>query len=165
MILLQFEHFFYGKEDIGLFEKKLKPEASAILNWTLIGLKRLRARGHFKQPESGKESIKLSEELGSNVISFFNDRCEAGTKEDVVMTERLFTEWVNWCSQNNLNAGQKNWFTRNLKAAYPQLKQCKPLGADGKQHPSYSGIRFKSVVGHLGDGSSGKPVAREIRWV
>ena len=143
MILLQFEKSFYGCEDRDLFEKKLKPEIAGILNWSLVGLARLEARGHFEQPETGRDSIDVATEVGSNIISFFHDRCEIGTDGDVVSTDRLYMEWAVWCRENNIEATSKVWFLRDLKAAYPQLSKCYPKGSDGKQHYSYRGIKLK----------------------
>ena len=71
MILLQFEHSFYGREDKGLLDR-LRLEKASILNWALEGLKRLAARGHFVQTETGQESVNIAAELGSPMIAFFN---------------------------------------------------------------------------------------------
>ena len=61
LIMLQLEYSWLGKEDTTLFEKKLFPEVSGILNWSLEGLRRLKKNGKFVQPESGKEAVDIAE--------------------------------------------------------------------------------------------------------
>src|SRR5207302_2367278 len=56
LILLPLTQSFYGQEDENLMAKLL-PELPGILLWAIQGLLRLRERGHFLQPESGKQMI------------------------------------------------------------------------------------------------------------
>jgi putative DNA primase/helicase len=51
-IVLLLQHSFYGCEDLGLADR-LAGETTGILNWALIGYRRLRQRGYFIQPGSG----------------------------------------------------------------------------------------------------------------
>jgi putative DNA primase/helicase len=53
MILLRLVRSFYGSEDPGLTERLLA-ERPGILLWAIEGWRRLRERGHFLQPESGR---------------------------------------------------------------------------------------------------------------
>ena len=48
-ITLQLTKSFYGKEDLTLSDK-LITECAGILNWSLLGLERLKARGYFIMP-------------------------------------------------------------------------------------------------------------------
>jgi putative DNA primase/helicase len=51
LIVLKTENSFLGKEDVGLTSKLLK-ELPGILNWAIVGLQRLRIRGHFLETTS-----------------------------------------------------------------------------------------------------------------
>jgi len=73
-IILPLTRSFYGEEDTELTDK-LIAELPGILNWALDGLDRLRARGRFIQPESGKERIQELEDLSSPVGVFVRERC------------------------------------------------------------------------------------------
>jgi putative DNA primase/helicase len=56
MIVLRLTESFYGREDQKLTDKLLV-ERPGILLWALEGLRRLRVRGHFVQPATGRELI------------------------------------------------------------------------------------------------------------
>ena len=59
MVVLKMTRSFFDKEDADLAHK-LEKELSGIFNWAMDGLKRRIARGgHFLQPQSGKELLKL----------------------------------------------------------------------------------------------------------
>src|SRR5437762_1280192 len=51
-----FEKSFFGREDTGLFEKLL-PEMAQILNWALVGLRRLRERGEFILTDKAEDML------------------------------------------------------------------------------------------------------------
>ena len=145
LIMLQMSVSWLGKEDLGL-EARLMGELSGILNWSLEGLRRLRARGRFIQPATGEEAVREAAEAGSSIISFVRDRCEEVGQEWWTTTDRLYAEWVNWHMANNQKPGSKNWFVRELKAAYRKLKKYKPKLKDGKQYEALRGIKVNSEV-------------------
>lgn len=97
---------WYGKEDLNL-GKKLIEELSGIMNWAVAGLKRLKLRGEFVQPESGKELISRVEEASAPVLSFIKDRC---VKTGQVVCGDLFQAWKSWCSENEIMAGSNITF-------------------------------------------------------
>ena len=55
LLILILRESFLGRENRNLTNELLS-EIPGIANWALEGLKRLRARGHFIQPDAGKDS-------------------------------------------------------------------------------------------------------------
>jgi len=77
MILFPFRESFLGREDLTL-EKRLLDELPGILQWSLRGLRALRANGKLIQPESGNQARADFARLSSPVRGFIDDRlvCE-----------------------------------------------------------------------------------------
>lgn len=95
MIHVAFGQSFAGREDHGL-ERKLREERAGILNWALAGLRRLRERGRFIQPESGKIIGEEMERNANPVGQFVEERCELGAERGVSAEELLaaYTAWA-----------------------------------------------------------------------
>ena len=74
LILLQLTRSFYGREDHGLTDL-LMTELPGILLWAIEGWRRLRERGHFLQPDSGRQMIEEMEDLASPIGAFLKERC------------------------------------------------------------------------------------------
>src|ERR1700730_13225183 len=66
MILLRLTRSWYGKEDTALMDRLLA-ELPGILLWAIAGWQRLRDRGHFIQPDAGKELLGDLEDLSSPI--------------------------------------------------------------------------------------------------
>ena len=119
-IVLLFPNSFYGREDIGL-TNKLLTELPGILNWAIEGYCRLRERGHFIQPKNALDLIDQIEALGSPVKAFVRQCCEIGPGFEVSIDD-LFEHYKEWCQdENRRDAGNKEWFGRNLNAAVQGL--------------------------------------------
>ena len=69
MILLRLTQSWYGNEDTALTDRLLA-ELPGILLWAIAGWQRLRDRGHFVQPDAGKELIGELADLASPVGAF-----------------------------------------------------------------------------------------------
>jgi putative DNA primase/helicase len=74
-LILHTTESFEGREDRAL-ETRLMAELPSILNWAIAGWKRLKARGAFIQPESGKAMVEELRELSSRISTFLADACE-----------------------------------------------------------------------------------------
>jgi putative DNA primase/helicase len=140
-IMLQMSISWLGREDLDLGDR-LITEAPAILNWALDGLRRLTARGRFIQPATGMQALQEAEEVGSPIITFVHDCCEVCGQEWWADRDALYVEWVGWHQRNNLKAGSRSWFFRDLKAAFPSLRDYYPKGEDGVQRRAYRGIKL-----------------------
>jgi putative DNA primase/helicase len=119
-IILVLTETFYGRED-QLLTTRLLTELPGILNWALFGYQRLRERGYFVQPESGRKAVEQLELLSSPVTAFVNDQCEIGAGY-TIRTDMLYQSWRVWCEANGRREpGTSQSFGRDLGAAYPNF--------------------------------------------
>jgi putative DNA primase/helicase len=140
-IVLRLRESFYRREDHALFDK-LSLELPGILLWAIEGWRRLRERGHFSQPESGRELAGEMEDLTSPVGVFIRDCCDVGQIHEVGVND-IFSAWKKWCEVNGRReAGTIQTFGRDLSAAVPSLRRARPR-ADGERVRVYEGISLK----------------------
>jgi putative DNA primase/helicase len=141
LVVLVLTQSFYGREDPSL-TARLLTELPGILNWALHGYRRLRQRGYFVQPASAREAIEDLEVLASPIKAFLNDRCDVKPGLSVPV-ELLYQSWKVWCDGvGRKEAGTKQTFGRDLKAAIPNLHTTQPRDGDSR-HRSYEGIGLK----------------------
>jgi putative DNA primase/helicase len=120
LVILRFTESFYGKEDKELFDRMI-PELPGILIWAMEGWRRLRDRGHFVQPDSGKALIQTMEELSSPALAFVADKCEIGPGKEIEC-KLLFDHWRDWCSSiGRKEPGTVQSLGKDLAAACPQV--------------------------------------------
>src|SRR5262249_1093591 len=84
MILLSLTRSWYDEEDIQLTDRLLA-ERPGILLWAIDGWKRLRDRGHFLQPESGRKAIEDLEDLSSPIGAFVREQCIVGPDCEILV--------------------------------------------------------------------------------
>jgi putative DNA primase/helicase len=134
---------FYGRED-QLLTARLMTELPGILNWALAGYQRLRERGYFVQPESGRKAVEQLELLSSPVTAFVNDQCEIGAGRSI-RTDLLYQSWRVWCDTNGKREpGTSQSFGRDLGAAFPAIETTNPKREQsGDRHRYYEGIRLR----------------------
>lgn len=82
MLVFPFTKSFVGKEDIGL-KARLKAEIEGIIQWSIVGLKRLRINGRFTEAASGKKEQDLIKQNMSPVALFIERKCKTGEGEKV----------------------------------------------------------------------------------
>jgi putative DNA primase/helicase len=120
-IVLRFTNSWYGKEDPEL-TGKLLAEVPGILLWSLQGLKRLRLRRRFLQPESALELIKTLEDLSSPIKAWLEECCNVG-QQYTGEANFMYREWCRWCESNGIdNHGAMSVFSRDMHAALPTLR-------------------------------------------
>jgi putative DNA primase/helicase len=141
LILLRLIRSFYGAEDLRLFER-LQAELPGILLWAVEGWRRLRHRGRFVQPASGRELVEEMEDLASPVGAFVRERCFVAPGERVEVGD-LFACWRAWCEQHGRREpGTEQAFGRDLRAAVPSITKTRPRTPEGRLH-FYHGIRLR----------------------
>ena len=140
-VALVLSNSFFGKEDLTL-TSKLLTELPGILNWSIEGYHRLRARGHFVQPKSAQNAIDTIEILGAPVKAFIRDCCDVGPQLTVTV-DALWSTWRNWChTEGRKDAGTKEWFGRNLRSAELAITSRRP-GTGDEREREYVGIGLK----------------------
>ena len=119
-IVLMLKRSFYGQEDHQLADR-LMGELPAILNWSIVGYRRLRDRGRFVQPESAGDAIQELEDLGSPVSAFIRERCIVQPGASIECS-RLYGAWRSWAEdQGRTSPGTQQSFGRDLRAAQPGI--------------------------------------------
>lgn len=148
-LVLRMTRSFFGKEDLGLADKLLA-ELPAILNWSLDGLARLKARGAFRQPNSAMELVQELEDLTSPVSAFIRDCCVVAPSEEVE-TGHLYSLWEIWRRQHGWNfTDTKEAFGASLRAAVPGLEKVQTR-AGGDRRRIYKGIGIATGTSTLED--------------
>jgi putative DNA primase/helicase len=132
---LNLENTWLGREDRHL-ERKLRAELPGILLWAIEGWKRLNARGHFEQPQTGKALLQEIEDLSNPLGAFVRQVCElhegvvpfGSENEWFTSNEEIFTAWRKWCESEGRQAiGEKSTMIRNLRGNYPALRSVRIL--------------------------------------
>ena len=131
LIVLRQTRSWYGKEDTGLTDRLLT-ELSAILLWAIEGWWRLRRRGHFVQPETGRKLVEDLEDLSSPIGAFIKECCEVGPQHEVLVRD-LFDCWKSWCDEKGRkDPGTEQTFGRDLRAVVPSLDPRQPRVGDSR---------------------------------
>jgi putative DNA primase/helicase len=121
-IIVPFVHSWFGREDTGLTDELLA-ELPGILQWSLDGLARLQARGHFVQPGAANELLQELEDLGSPVAAFLRERCTLGPT-CAIEVSALYHAWQTWCDEQGVqHPTNASTFGRDLRAACPGVKR------------------------------------------
>jgi putative DNA primase/helicase len=118
-LLFPFTESFLGREDKTL-DKRLEAELPGILLWAIEGWRRLRQRGAFVQPASGREMVSQMHDLSSPVGAYIKERTKLGAGFRVRCSD-LFDDWKMWCSGKNREPGEESTFGRNLRTVIPTL--------------------------------------------
>jgi putative DNA primase/helicase len=141
LIVLKLTRSFYGNEDTGLTERLLR-ELPGILLWSIAGWARLRNRGRFLQPESGRELVEEAERLSSPIRAFVTDRCEVNPARQVGCSE-LYDAFSDWAEkQGQTHVGTAAVFGRDLHAAVPTIRVRNLREGDARSR-SYAGISLR----------------------
>jgi putative DNA primase/helicase len=143
MVLLRLVKSWYGIEDTALTHRLLA-ERPGILLWAIAGWQRLQERGHFIQPDAGKELVGELEDLSSPVGAFVRECCILGPAYQVPVAD-LFSAWKAWCeAKGRKEPGTQQGFGRDLLAAVPTLRRLQPR--DGQdRYRAYEGIGLRPI--------------------
>lgn len=143
IILLRTTQSWLGKEDKQL-DARLQRELPGILNWAIEGWQRLQERGHFRQPDTGRELLAELADLTSPVSQFIRERCAVGPEFSCDIDD-LFASWRNWCEEHGReHAGTQQTFGRDLRSKLPGLAVTQPRTDSGGRIRSYNGIGLRS---------------------
>ena len=140
-IILKLTESFYGREDLTLPER-IARELPGIFRWSLDGLARLRARGHFKQPESARQAADELGILGAPVAAFVQERCIVAPGL-TCEANAMFLAYLDWCADNGRRQpSNKQTFGRDLHAAVAGLKVVRPRDGQARNR-IYEGIELQ----------------------
>lgn len=139
-LVLQMTNSFLGKEDRTL-DARLSCELPGILSWALDGLERLESNGHFTVPASSGDATRLMADLASPISAFVRDRCVRNPAAHISCAA-IYEAWKTWCEDNGHSPGSNALFSRNLRAAVPELIPTRPR-VDGERERRYERIGLR----------------------
>lgn len=120
--------------------QQLMSELPGILVWAIQGLRRLRARGHFLQPQAVADAVQEMEDLASPVLAFVRECCEIGAGRRTWVDE-MYAAWKRWCENDGRNTvSNRQVFGRDLAAAVPGVT-CRRHSVQGR---FYEGIALRA---------------------
>jgi putative DNA primase/helicase len=159
LILLRFTRSFYGREDVELCHR-LIGELPGILLWAIAGWKRLRTRGWFIQPGSGRELLAAMGDLASPISAFLRDRCVI-EPQACVPAAALYEAWRSWCQEHGRDVvGDEAAFGRHFACGDSRVVQepaPSELGTGGSlhQHTPPNAARSRLGAGSIRVGRRG----------
>lgn len=120
-LVIVFERTIPLEERDKNFSAKLKEELPGIANWALVGLRRLRARGHFTIGKKGRDAVRVLAEGQSPALRFANDYLVV-TRDpgDFVSDADLYTFYGDWADAEGLHGRERrnrSDFAGDLEAA------------------------------------------------
>lgn len=130
---------FLGREDIGL-ERRCLDELSGILNWSVMGLRRMIARGRgFIESSRSHETRILSARASNPVLEFIDEHCVLGKQEEE-RRSLVYDAWREWCRKNETKPGRGSHLI-GLLTAQPGIS-----AVDRNDANYYTGIRLRTVM-------------------
>ena len=116
MVLMETRRSFLGREDNGLFERDLLPEAAGVLNRCLDAARRLSKRGHFLVPSSikGRQAEILRE---ASTVAAFASECLIEDPSAVTPKNEVFDAYERYCQGHGRLGTDKNIFWRDLRTS------------------------------------------------
>lgn len=158
VVMLRTTRSWLGKEDKQL-DARLQHELPGILNWSIEGWQRLQQRGHFRQPDSGRDLLADLNDLTSPVSQFVREKCIVGPEFSTSIDD-LFAAWRQWCDEHGRDhPGTRETFGKDLRAKFTSLSVAQPRTDSGGRVRVYNGIGLRSGTGW----HASQPIAREER--
>ncbi len=144
LLIFPFDVSFLGREDRDLTEK-LTGELPGILNWALVGLRRLRARGRFEEHKDMADAKKRMLYAGDPLRAFIEERAIVVPNAKVHKAV-LYDCYQSYCATVGAHPLPLHKFGERLPQAFPSIapsKRTRKLSEPkGGQVPIFSGIRL-----------------------
>jgi putative DNA primase/helicase len=142
MVIFRLVKSFLGQENPNL-TKELLSELPGVLNWAIDGLRRLIARGHFRQPTASGELVAAMEAAASPIRTFLQDSCDLDPNR-WVETGELYAAWCTWCDVHRYTQpGTSHNFARQLHAAHPAMTTRQKRAEGGWRRRYYVGLALQ----------------------
>ncbi|MES4787339.1 MAG: hypothetical protein C4294_17780 [Nitrospiraceae bacterium] len=144
IILLKFNNTFTGTAKINDIHKKIiSSEMLNVLEWALIGLQRLLARGDngdFKIPDHIKAYSETEKANSNNVIGFIDDSYLAVSKNPDVKKDDIYNIYLKYCENKFINPYGSVQFWKRINLSFPNLNSVQKREKDGKKY--YTNLFF-----------------------
>lgn len=143
-VIVQFKKKFRGEEiDLELKEGKLHKEMSGILNFALIGLKRLAEQKDFTYSQESKDMLE-NYRLESNHSERFADiYLDAGEPNSYLKIKEVYNKYLEFCKDNNEKPFKNSEFIKIVKRKFNIPEGRKQKKFDNKPEDIYEGLIYK----------------------
>lgn len=140
LVILTFNNQFTGeKADPNLLEK-LIAEKEGIVQWMLVGLKRLMKNGELTTPESSYKTLEAYKQIVNPVHLFINEVCSL--EETAYCTyKELYENFINFCKDYRIKPLPRLEFKKKLRKIHPEIG-FKPKNCEGKTIRCFIGIKY-----------------------
>jgi putative DNA primase/helicase len=99
-------------------------EFSGLLNWALIGLKRLLENGQFSDNRTWEQERERYLASSNSALAYIESHVEYSNEEkDRITKEDLYTIYVKYCKENDLPVMRQADLTTTMRQAIPDAKE------------------------------------------
>jgi putative DNA primase/helicase len=116
---------------------KLKAELPGILNWSVDGLRRLRAHGQFTIPSASQAAWEEFRQDSNPANEFLTSRYSQG-EGDPIGCSTIYDEYRDWCRVKQLRALDATSFGKEVRKAFPKVSRGRET--TGQREWFYEGI-------------------------
>jgi putative DNA primase/helicase len=141
MLVVSFNVQIPEAKQIANLDELLLKEASGILNWSITGLRRLKARGSFTRPRVMEDTIQLYRAEDSPVLRFIQDHVEEAPRE-FILSERLYLAYTQWSHLEGEKPLSNVQFAKALKRRFPTVERRQ---VRERQSPEFSKWGYEGV--------------------
>jgi P4 family phage/plasmid primase-like protien len=143
-LFIKFPNEFTGKDQIQNIERNwltINDEKSGILNWMLVGLKRLLEQGYFTESKTQQET-EIEFFRASDTVSAFLTEMAIFDKNRVTTRSEAFESYKKYCDVLCLDSEPEKKFSQRLSDA-PKIKTC--YVRIPKQERAWKGLGLKNI--------------------
>lgn len=160
-LVIDFPHSFTGIDAVKDYHRVLikKDGLAGLLNWALIGLKRLRDNNWEFTENYTQDEAKLNmQRRAQPVKAFVDDWTEFSNYTEMPKTI-LYEGFKLYCDLHNIPALEERQFTPQLKQ-HANIRECQ-TSLEGTRVRSWQGLRFKKDIAVIKTSIDGKEVSAD----
>jgi len=114
-IIIPFENIIpKSKRDPNLHKKIIDSELAGVLNWCIIGTKRLLENEAFTYSDKVESILNRFKMDTNNILQFIEEFSVENDDNKFISNEELYGFYFNFCESNSYKAFSKNNFSKNL---------------------------------------------------
>lgn len=112
-----------NEQDSELAQRIIKDELSGVFNWILDGLNRLLKNKRFSDSDTVRKMLKDFREQSDSVQLFLSENDYQKSTDDFIRLKDLFSDYRQFCQDDNFRALNKTNFTKRLEAQNIQIEK------------------------------------------
>ena len=105
------------KKDIHLHSKIIENELGGVLNWSIVGLKRLLEKGSFSESEDISKALEDFKKQSNSALQFVEEYELQANEYDFVSNIDLYSTYTEFCNSNGYHRFNQNNFSKELSQA------------------------------------------------